>query len=185
MELQQLITRLIGLAAVTIGIAAFIRQDDKSVKKMMSMASLLWVIYHATLGAWTASAISAISMSRQFLSARLDASHKLGQRLMYVFLSINAIALAITWHGPISMCPFIGSSISTYAMFKLKHERFRYAMLASGLMWGVSAAYFQAYEALTATAISSGVILATMKKTRLHRLREERARRALKPLTAS
>lgn len=104
---------------------------------------------------------------------------------MYVFLGINTAALVLTWHGPISLCPFIGSSISTYAMFKLKHERFRYAMLASGMMWGVSAAYFHAYEALTATAISSGVILATMKKTKLHRLREERSRRSPKTLTAS
>lgn len=176
MEPSIIIIRLLGFVAVGAGIYAYFKTEDDEVKRMMAVSSFFWVAYNGVLGAITAAAIGAISMTRQIVASRVK-NEFLAHRLMHVFSALNTGVLALTWHGWISFFPYAGSMLSNYAMFKLRFERLRLALLVSALLWGVSALYFQAYEALLATTISISVIVYRMRRTKLERLRHERKAR--------
>jgi hypothetical protein len=144
----------------------------------MAAASLLWSVYHAMLGAFTAASISLVSMSRQLLTSRLDLlssrAKVLVERAYYV---VSMLVCAVSWHGWASLLPLFGTMLSTYGMFHLRFERFRWAMIISGVFWAGSALYFHAWEALFATLVSTATVLIGMRGVKLSRLLHERKQR--------
>lgn len=176
MDPSLLIIRALGFVAVGAGVYAYFRTTDDEVKRMMAVSSLFWVAYNGILGAITAATIGALSMTRQIVSSKVK-DESWSTRLMHVFSVLNTGVLALTWHGWISLFPYLGSQLSNYAMFRLRFERLRIALLCSALLWAVSALYFHAYEALLATAISCAVIVYRFRRTKLDRLLHERRSR--------
>lgn len=172
------LTRGLGLVALFIGVRANLKPSDASMKRNMSIASALWGVYYLLLGGYTAAATSLISMSRQLITSRLDLLNARVQRRVELGYYAAAMAIcALTWHGWVSLLPAVATMISTFAMFQLKFERFRWAMVVSGTIWCVNAAYFQAWEQLFSVSMSIGTTLIGLKGVRLHRLRQERSER--------
>lgn len=172
------LARVVGVVALFVNLRANLRRSDNAMKRNMAVASLLWSVYHAMLGAFTAASISLVSMSRQVLTSRLDLlggrAKILVERAYYV---VSVLVCAVSWHGWASLLPLFGTMLSTYGMFHLRFERFRWAMIVSGVFWAGSALYFHAWEALFATLVSTATVLVGMRGVKLNRLLHERKER--------
>lgn len=172
------LARGIGLVALCIGLRANLKRSDASMKRNMSIASALWGVYYLLLGGYTAAATSLISMSRQLITSRLDLMNaRVQRRVEFGYYGAAMAVCALTWHGWVSLLPAIATMVSTFAMFQLKFERFRWAMVVSGTIWCVNAFYFQAWEQLFSVSMSIATTLVGLKGVRLHRLQQERAQR--------
>ena len=172
------LARGVGLVALCIGLRANLRRSDASMKRNMSIASALWGVYYLLLGGYTAAATSLISMSRQLVTSRLDLLNaRVQRRVEFGYYGAAMVICALTWHGWVSLLPAVATMVSTFAMFRLKFERFRWAMVVSGVIWCANAFYFQAWEQLISVSMSIGTILIGLRGVRLHRLRQERSER--------
>jgi len=148
MSLQFLIDAS-GLTALAVNASGLARSSDASLRTKTGIASALWALNNFFMGAYSAAALSALTVGRQATASAVHGTTERARRLGCVtFLLLTLITGALTWQGPQTVFTTVGSSLSTYAMFYLRGAQLRYTMMLVSLLWMYNAwAYHSWWQA--------------------------------------
>lgn len=123
-------TQLLGLLACAIGAVAFLQRQDAKLRLHLTLNGALLALHFMLLGA-TAAAINCLLCAiRTWVSGYY---RTLGVMLLFIALSWGLVLPQLT--HPIQLLTLIGTTLSTYALFRLEGVSLRWCMLASSLCW--------------------------------------------------
>jgi len=122
-----------GIGSFIIGLVTFYQKDDRKLKWMMLALSGNHFIHFVLLGAPTAALSALLSGVRTGLSIKTQSA-----RVAWLFIAFG-IALGI-WlaKSPLDMLPILGTSIGTFALFRLQGMQMRLAFLIGAGCWLVN-----------------------------------------------
>jgi len=132
MHLARLLSpaQLAGYVAFVLGVTAFLQRDDRRLKFFLASECAAYVVHFILLGNPTAAASSAVSGGRTLITF-WSRSRRLALLFMATYLVVGATlanSLAAWW-------PVVGSSLATWAVFRMHGIRMRLVMLVSTSMW--------------------------------------------------
>ncbi|WP_286701005.1 YgjV family protein [Aeromonas sp. 62-46] len=127
---QQPLAQGIGLAAMLVGVSAFLQQDDSRFRWRLCLYQGAIAVHFLLMGASTAALSAALSCGRTIASGRTRNPWVMLFFLVLVWvLGIPGITSAVQW------LPIIGTTIGTWGLFRARGLALRLCMLAGGLCW--------------------------------------------------
>lgn len=127
---QQPLAQGIGLAAMLVGVSAFLQQDDKRFRLRLCLYQAAIAFHFALMGASTAALSAGLSCGRTIASGRTRSPWVMLFFLVLVWvLGIPRITETVQW------LPIIGTTIGTWGLFRAHGIALRLCMLVGGLCW--------------------------------------------------
>ena len=126
----------------TLIISISVRSRRRSLK-IQSASCLLEALYSFTIGALTGAFINVINFIRSGLFVRRDEFGRFSYLLILVFFDLVILGnCLLTWAGPVSLLPTIGSLVRTYCLWQSDMRLIRVSGITTGLSYG---AYYAIY----------------------------------------
>ncbi|MGY4024538.1 YgjV family protein [Aeromonas rivuli] len=127
---QQPLAQGIGLAAMLVGVSAFLQRDDKRFRLRLCLYQAAIACHFAFMGANTAALSAGLSCGRTIASGRTRSPWVMSFFLVLVWvLGIPGITSPVQW------LPIIGTTIGTWGLFRAHGIALRLCMLVGGLCW--------------------------------------------------
>ena len=123
-----------GYVALVLGVCAFLNRDDRRLKLLLSIESVVYGAHFLLLGNMPAASSAVISAGRTYLSLH---SRSLWLAAAAVALNV-AVGLKVA-HGGLAWLPIVASCAATVAFFTLEGVRLRLVLLTTTLMWLINA----------------------------------------------
>lgn len=155
-----------GYVALVLGVGAFLHRDDRRMKLLLSVESVVYGAHFLMLGNLAAAGSAMISAGRTYLSLR--------SRSLWLAAAAVALNLGVGFkvaHGALSWLPILGSCTATVAFFTLDGARLRLVLLATTLMWLVNG-----YVSRSICGVVLEALIATANATTLVRMGLDSAR---------
>lgn len=122
--------QVIGGGACLIGAVAFLQRQDIKLRALLCINGALLALHFLMLGATAAAISSLLCAVRTWVSGYYRT-----QTVMLIFI-IAALGLVIPYvEHPMQILTLIGTTLSTYALFRLEGFALRLCMLASTCVW--------------------------------------------------
>lgn len=126
----EILAQLIGLLACMIGALAFIQRQDMKLRSLLCLNGALLSIHFLMLGAVAAAISCLLCAVRTWVSGYYRT-----QAVMLIFM-IASCGLVIPYlEHPMQFLTVLGTTLSTYALFRLDGGPLRLCMLASTVVW--------------------------------------------------
>ena len=120
----------------TLIISISVRSRRQSLK-IQSAGCLLEALYSFTIGALTGAFINVINFIRSGLFVRRDEFGRFSYLLILVFFDLVILGnCLLTWVGPVSLLPTIGSLVRTYCLWQSDMRLIRVSGITIGLSYG-------------------------------------------------
>ncbi|QIQ20656.1 YgjV family protein [Zophobihabitans entericus] len=120
----------IGILGYVVGVSAFLQRSDQAFRRQLTVVSVILAIHYIMLGAYAAGITSLISAFRN-----LAASYTRSIWVMFLFIALMWGMAWPTISHPLQYLTVIGTSLVTYAIFRLNGMKMRFVILLSSLMW--------------------------------------------------
>ena len=155
-----------GYVALVLGVWAFLNRDDRRMKLLLSVESVVYGAHFLMLGNLAAAGSAGISAGRTYVSTRTRS----------LWVAGAAVALNLAVGGKVAgrglgWIPIIASCGATVAFFTLEGLRLRLVLLLSTLMWLVNG-----WVSRSVGGVVLESLIATANATTLVRMGMERAR---------
>lgn len=145
----------IGLAALIANLSIFQTNTRKNMILLGLGACLLWTAHFYLLGATTGAAMNLLAAGRFSVYYRIRPSRR-NRWIMWLFVGLTALAVALTWKGAISLLPFIGTASGVVAFWQRKPKHIRRLALVSSPPWFIYAAIVGSYPGMIAESLLLG-----------------------------
>lgn len=155
-----------GYVSLVLGVIAFLHRDDRRMKLLLSVESVVYGAHFLMLGNLAAAGSAAISAGRTYLSLH---SRSLWLAGAAVALNIG-VGLKVA-RGGLGWLPIVASCAATVAFFTLEGARLRLVLLTTTLMWLVNG-----YVSRSVGGVVLESLIATANASTLVRMGLERAR---------
>ncbi len=124
------LAQLLGLLAWAIGASAFLQRQDTKLRRLLTLNGVLLTLHFLLLGA-TAAAINCLLCAiRTWVSGHYRTPAVM---LLFIALAWGLVLPQLT--DPAQLLTLVGTTLSTYALFRLQGLSLRWCMLASSLCW--------------------------------------------------
>ena len=133
------------LAFVALIISICIKERKKSLS-IQSLNCLFEAIYDFIISAYTGAVLSIINFIRTFLFISKEKFSKIIYIiLLFLFEGVIITNCILTWGGPISLLPTIGSMIRTYCLWQSNMKLVRISGITTGILYGLYYVYYQSW----------------------------------------
>ncbi len=156
---QGVVAQIFGLVAMGIGLCMFAFRERKKILLFKMFANLTWVVHYALLGAATGAVFNVINAAREGVFYHKEkpwASHLFWPLL---FVGVNAVSTVLSWQGPISLLPMVGSTINIIAFWCSSTKRLRLFALPAQTLWVI---YSVAVSSIPATVFNAFSIISLL-----------------------
>ena len=133
------------LAFVALIISICIKERKKSLS-IQSLNCLFEAIYDFIIQAYTGAVLSIINFIRTFLFINKEKFSKtIYIIILFLFEGVIITNCILTWGGPISLLPTIGSTIRTYCLWQSNMKLVRISGITTGILYGLYYMYYQSW----------------------------------------
>ena len=132
---EHIAAQLVGFMAVGFSLAVFQVNNRRTMLTLLICAALLYTCSFYMLHAYTGAIMNLLAAARSYVYVR----HLKRQdpKVLILFLVLLVAATALTWQGPISLLPLIGTASGTVAFWLINLRRTRKLTLISPPSWFV------------------------------------------------
>ncbi len=120
----------VGLFAMLVGVTAFSQKDDKRLRQLLTVFTLLIACHFALMGWWAAALSALIGTARNYASI-----HVRNTKVMLFFMALLLLIAAPRvehWTGILAL---MGAAWATWGVFKESGVRLRVFMLLGTISW--------------------------------------------------
>jgi len=126
------LAQLIGLLACAIGATAFLQHQDQKLRRHLTLNGVLLAMHFMMLGATVAAINCLLCAVRTWVSG-----YHRTLSVMWTFIMLAWVLVLPQLEHPMQLLTLTGTTLSTYALFRLDGLPLRGCMLASSLCWVV------------------------------------------------
>ncbi|MCW0507105.1 YgjV family protein [Aeromonas piscicola] len=126
------LAQLLGLLACAIGATAFLQHQDQKLRRHLTLNGVLLAMHFMMLGATVAAINCLLCAVRTWVSG-----YHRTLSVMWTFIVLACVLVLPQLEHPMQLLTLTGTTLSTYALFRLDGLPLRGCMLASSLCWVV------------------------------------------------
>ena len=132
--------QLIGYLAMATTLSAFLQKDDDALRQRAALGSFIWCAHYFLLGALTASVTAGLVGCRQALSGPISrCSTRMQVLAASGFVVVFTGVAGVTWHGPVSLLPWLAAVNATLAFIFMAGVALRRQLVLSDVTLAANA----------------------------------------------
>lgn len=124
----------IGIIAVAVSLTIFQINSRNKMLQLGMIAALIYALHFFLLGARTGAAMNLIAAGRSYVYFKTTPD----KRHTWILLAIGVVSVLgalLTWQGPLSLLPLLGTLSSGLAFWQTKPKNIRRFALISSPLW--------------------------------------------------
>ena len=145
--------QIMGILLSVVSVYIFYAKTRRRILISKLVCDIGYCIQQILLGAPTGALIQVIAVCREIVfyhrSSKKWASHGFW---LYLFIALMGLSPILTWAGPVSLLPAIGSIVAVFAFYCEKPHHIRILGLLAAIPWFVYAAILSNYGIMLSTA---------------------------------
>ncbi|PIZ30805.1 MAG: hypothetical protein COY40_03610 [Alphaproteobacteria bacterium CG_4_10_14_0_8_um_filter_53_9] len=145
-----LAVQLVGFMAAGVDIYSTTHKNDRLLMMTVVVASFLWALHYAGLGAWAAVGAVMLTVGRYLSALYIKNAFMAG-----VFMFLYLLAIPITYETPVDVLPYVAGFIATYALFYRKGASMRGFFIVAACLRFIFALVMGSYPAMLLNFILS------------------------------
>lgn len=129
------IAQVIGVLAVAVSCVIFLGRKRRTILLSKFTADVLWFGHYFLIGAYSGAALNILALFRESIFMNKEkkwASHKFW---LFLILSLTVFSCLLTWEGPISLLPMIGSCSAVISFWCTKPIHIRLMAIPAQVLW--------------------------------------------------
>lgn len=129
------IAQIIGVVAVAVSCVIFLGRKLRTILISKFTADVLWFLYYFLIGAYSGAALNVLALGRESVFYNKEkkwASHRFW---LFLFLILTIASCLMTWEGPISLLPMIGSCSAVVSFWCTKPIHIRLMAIPAQVLW--------------------------------------------------
>ncbi len=142
-----IVIQLIGFFALGLSLLVYQLNKRKSMILAQMFSSLLFSLHFLLLGAYTGSIMNFIGATRNFAFDKYR-DRSWSPLVLWAFVAILSFASILTWEGPLSLLPAIGTISGAFAYWQQTAKSIRLISLISPPAWFVYAIFSHSYAGM-------------------------------------
>ncbi len=120
----------IGLFALCLGLSAFAQKDDKRLKTILTIFTLIMGLHFLLMGSFAGAMSAWISTARTWIARK---SRSVYWAMFFILLNLVIVLPRVdAW---VYLLPIIGSCVGTWALFREKGIKMRLLMMCGTFCW--------------------------------------------------
>jgi len=160
-----LLAQIIGFLALSLVILTFQSNKRKTMQHLKIIASGLFFLHFALLGAWTGATMNIITAIRSYIFKDRFSKSWAGKTLwLYFFIIIFIIAGIFTWEGYRSLLPIVGMIIGTIAFWMKSPRQIRLLILFSSPCWLIYNLLVHSYAGIITEIVTLSSVIISMAR---------------------
>jgi hypothetical protein len=157
--------QIIGFIGLLFSLFAYTHKNVFKLKLNFAISSFFWAGSYYLLKGYTSAAVISIIVLRQIsglFSDNFSVEKKVFLCLLFIFLS--GVFTIYTWHGWISILPFVNNLIATIAYFFATPLELRKRLALTDFLWLINAMYLHSYMHMVSAILSICINIFTIYK---------------------
>lgn len=146
--------RAIGGAAIIASALAFGQRNRKKILIHKLVSDLLWVANYGLLGAFSGMIMNAISALRELVFYHRDKRWGKSVWWLWIFLAAGFVSAGLSWQGPISLLPAMGTAILIFGFYNQNATVVRLLSLPGNACWLLYACLCTNYTAIIGNGLA-------------------------------
>lgn len=130
-----IVAQVIGVLAVAVSCVIFLGRKRQHILLAKFTADVLWFVHYFLIGAYSGAALNVLAIGRESVFMNKEkkwASHKFW---LVLFLCLTIGSCLLTWEGPISLLPMIGSCSAVVSFWCTKPIHIRLMAIPAQVLW--------------------------------------------------
>ncbi|MBQ8400471.1 MAG: YgjV family protein [Clostridia bacterium] len=132
---MDILAQAIGVIAVAISCVVFLGRKRRTILLCKFTTDVLWFWHYFLIGAYSGAALNILALFRESIfmnKGKKWASHKFW---LFLILSLTILSCLLTWEGPASLLPMIGSCAAVVSFWCTKPINIRLTAIPSQVLW--------------------------------------------------
>lgn len=130
--------QIIGFLAMLSAIICFQQKSRRKIMVWQLIVCTLWTLHFVILAVPTGLAINALQVVRAIIFSKKESAKWANRNVwLYVFIALTVLLGILTWEGPLSILPVIGTSFSTVSLWMKKPFTIRLLTFPVSITWGI------------------------------------------------
>ena len=149
-----LIGQILGILLAVVGFFVYFAKTRRGILSAKLILDIGYAIQQSMVGAYTGALINGISVFREIVFYHRD-TKKWARPIfwLYFFIALTGVSPILTWAGPISLLPAVGSIAAVIAFYCRNPHHTRLIGLVSLTLWLIYCIVIPNYGVLLTTAI--------------------------------
>ncbi len=135
MDMLTLIAQIFGIVGMGTVCVMYLGRKRKTILLAKFTGDVLWFVHYFLIGAYSGAALNLVGLGRE--TVFLNKGKKWASHIfwLYFFLGITITSCLITWEGPVSLLPMIGSCCAVVSFWCTKPLHIRLLGFPAQTLW--------------------------------------------------
>ena len=149
-----LIAQIIGFIAVGFSLFIYISLSRRTILVCKLTDDVLWAVHYMMIGGYTAGALNIMALFREIVFCNRGKKWASSRLWLYFFLGVTCVSSLISWEGPISLMPMVGSLCSVVSLWMKDPFKIRLLAVPAQVLWLIYNIIHGSPAAITGTVIA-------------------------------
>ncbi len=156
---------LAGIVALMLALLIYLFRARQKILVTKLLADACWTVHYFLLGAYSGACLNFIAIGRELVFFNRDRRKWAGSAVwVYIFIGVTVISGLLSWQGPVSLLPMVGSVFSVVALWCRDPFHIRLLSLPMILLWLVYAVISGSPSAMICNILSAVSIVVGLAK---------------------
>lgn len=153
--------QIFGIGVSFVGFFVYYGKKRSTLLLSKALLDFLYFLQQLMIGAYTGSALNAIGVLRDIIFYLREKHKWASSRVwLYLFASLMFLSPVLTWMGPISLFPAVGSVLAVIGFYSLDPHRTRVLGLFAQSLWLIYCLYLMNIGIIITTTIQLVAVIA-------------------------
>jgi len=166
--------QILGVVGIAMSFFIYIARKRSSILLCKFSCDVIWAAHYFLIGAWSGAALNVLAMARETVFFNKDKKWASSKLWMYLFAGLTLLSGILTWEGPSSLLPAVGSVCAVISFWCTKPLNIRLLAIPAQGLWTI---YNIIHRSLTG-GISSGLQLISVLLGLARDLREMKVQKS-------
>ncbi len=134
-EIPYLVAQAAGIVGVVISFFVFSARKRSTILISKLTCDLLWAAHYSLIGAYSGAAINIIAIGRESVFYNKKKKWASSILWLWLFVALTVISSVLSWEGPLSFLPMIGSCCSVVSFWCTNPMHIRLLALPCQTLW--------------------------------------------------
>ena len=132
---MQTAAQILGIIGIAVSFFIYIARKRSTILLCKFSCDVIWAAHYFLIGAWSGAALNVLAMARETVFFNKRKKWASSRLWMYLFAGLTLLSGILTWEGPTSLLPAVGSVCAVISFWCTKPVNIRLLAIPAQGLW--------------------------------------------------
>jgi len=134
---MQTASQVLGIIGIITSIFIYIARKRSTILLCKFTGDIIWAAHYFLIGAWSGAGLCFLGMAREIVFYNKEKKWASSRLWLYLFVGLTMFSGILTWEGPTSLLPVVGSVCAVISFWCTKPMHIRLLAVPAQGLWTI------------------------------------------------